>query len=419
MLAIFVFPVFGVFYPPETYFAPQDFSIDGAVRDIGFPFGRYFTMVVILWIISFSLQHQKLMIRALKRAWLPIVFVVWMVCTAVFTDDFSGSFNRGMRTLVIVVFVAYLVERYSTPQILRLSLIGGTILILASIFAAIALPQYGVTILIGYEGAWRGATTHKNALGGAMATLVLQAYFGARIGALKPLTCLAIGMLAFAVLIMSKSGTALLILVIGMILYMFMQFIMRIRSSSAKMIVISFMLAFIFMLVPLQQYLDEILVLAGRDPTLTGRTEIWSEVWSLIQARPWTGYGNNFWAIDGNLRNEIWITLQWAAPHAHNTFLDIWFQTGIIGICLFAFIIIMSFYQTIRLLFSKHSPYELIWPIIIFTTLIRGFTETQLVEPGSGSWFAFALAMTALAKRLEPEPLQNNNAPIRQSRATL
>lgn len=400
VLIILTFAIFGVFYPPESYFAPQDFTIEGATRDIGFPFARYFNVLIIIWLFIFTHGHQKLMVRALLRAWLPIMFVAWMICTAFLTADPVGSFNRGVRTMIMVVLAAYLVERFTTAQILRLLIIAGSVLMVASIFAALVLPQYGLTALIGYEGAWRGATTHKNALGGAMAALVLQTYIAVRGRAIKPRAGILIGIFALIVMIMTKSGSSVFALTITFTLYMLFQFIMRIRSKSAKLIVIFFVISLMPLLLLLQGYLDEILILVGRDPTLTGRTEIWTLVWELIQANPWTGYGNNFWATESPLRASIWLTLQWAAPHAHNMFLDIWFQTGVIGISVFTVTIVVGLYRASLILFSKQSRLELIWPIIIYTTLFRGITETAMVEPAAGAWFSLTLALTSLSKGL-------------------
>lgn len=82
----------------------------------------------------------------------------------------------------------------------------------------------------------------------------------------------------------------------------------------------------------LHSQLDVILRLLGRDPSLTGRADVWESVSALAEAKPLFGQGHVFWAIDSAERDAIWTELGWAAPHAHNMFLDIKLQLGLIGV---------------------------------------------------------------------------------------
>lgn len=410
VLIILAFPVWGTFYPPESYFVAQNFSIEAAEgREIGFPFGRYANIFIIIWLFGAAAVHQRQMIKAVRGAWLPILFTMWMMCTSTFTVDWAASFNRGMRTVVIVVFAAYCVERFTPKQILRLLTLSGSILIFSSIIAVFVLPEYGLTNLTGYEGAWRGAATHKNKLGTSASTLIFLTIFSIRSRAIgKNFGCIIL-LLSSIVLIKSNSASSIILLISAISAYILFSFINRIKQESGKIIVFASILFSISVIYLAQDIFLSLMELTGRDPTLTGRTDIWAITWELIKHNPIWGYGNNFWTTDSPLREQIWIRLNWASPHAHNTYLDIWFQTGLIGVGLFTCILVMLIMKTMALVFSKRSTFNLLWPALLISMLIRGLTETQFVEPGSGSWFWLTIGIASVNKYLETRTNSKDN----------
>ncbi len=74
--------------------------------------------------------------------------------------------------------------------------------------------------------------------------------------------------------------------------------------------------------------------LAGRDTTLTGRTEIWARVWTGVEQYPLLGHGfGAFWHPDGDpLARNIRLAMHYEVPHAHNGLLDVAVDLGAIGV---------------------------------------------------------------------------------------
>ncbi len=85
----------------------------------------------------------------------------------------------------------------------------------------------------------------------------------------------------------------------------------------------------------------QLLALLGKDPDLTGRLDIWATVIDLAQQRPVFGWG---WV-------SHWVP--WVAPfdtlvtrngvlqlHAHNAWIDVWFQLGVIGLLVFGALVL-------------------------------------------------------------------------------
>jgi exopolysaccharide production protein ExoQ len=79
----------------------------------------------------------------------------------------------------------------------------------------------------------------------------------------------------------------------------------------------------------------------GRDPTLTGRTEIWNVVLGLT-GNSWIGTGyESFWL--GARLERIWSLYWWHPRQAHNGYIEIFLNLGWVGVTLLAFLLIMGY----------------------------------------------------------------------------
>ncbi len=95
------------------------------------------------------------------------------------------------------------------------------------------------------------------------------------------------------------------------------------------------------LIIPVAAFSDSILELLGKDPTLTGRTEIWAYVISDIQMKPllgW-GYGSFFGAIIRQ-PEEISDAVHWVVPQAHNGLLEMLLEIGLVGLTLYVALLV-------------------------------------------------------------------------------
>jgi exopolysaccharide production protein ExoQ len=125
--------------------------------------------------------------------------------------------------------------------------------------------------------------------------------------------------------------------------------------------------------------------LIGRDPTLTGRTEIWSMVLAL-QGNPMFGVGYQaFWLGD---RLTAIISRTRFLNESHNGYLETYLNLGFVGVVLIAFIIVFS-YRTIRrrLALSAHlGSFSLaLWVVMLF------YNMTEAAFGASLLWWVFLL----------------------------
>jgi O-antigen ligase len=202
----------------------------------------------------------------------------------------------------------------------------------------LTLPSIGRETAAEFAGSMRGVYAQKNTLGSA-ATLAVTCYLYEFIAATRyrnrALLAIAflIGCEAFA-----QAATATLISAITI----FYAIYYRHRMDGRFRIVLIFLGLSFFSVLATFLVIDADLVFGaiGRDSSLSGRTPLWIYSTQAAMARPFFGYGfSSFWVADSRTTQWIWAMLGgWKAPGAHNGYLDIVLQLGIVGLGLYLFI---------------------------------------------------------------------------------
>ena len=145
----------------------------------------------------------------------------------------------------------------------------------------------------------------------------------------------------------------------------------------------------------------------GKSETLTGRIGIWEAVIGLAQQRPIVGWGWVSW----------WSP--WAAPfdhlirrggvqvlHAHNAWLDIWLQLGVLGLVVFGALVVSTWYRSwqiandrVRVSVSGEGSYSWVsmLPLLVLTAqLVQSLAESRLIIEGG---LMLLVAFAVLTKR--------------------
>ena len=156
---------------------------------------------------------------------------------------------------------------------------------------------------------------------------------------------------------------------------------------------------------------ERLLALVGKSPDLTHRTDIWAEVIALAQQRPAFGWG---WV-------SYWFP--WVAPfdtlasnsgvrqlHAHNAWLDIWFQLGVAGLIVFGALVLSAtvrawIYATSRPIGTSRLPgpfpVETLLPLLVMVALlVQSIAESRLII----EYGIVLLVIVAIRTKREPSP---------------
>ena len=143
----------------------------------------------------------------------------------------------------------------------------------------------------------------------------------------------------------------------------------------------------------------------GRDPTLTGRTELWGEVLS-VAGNPLIGTGfESFW--QGSRLEKLWSIHWWHPNQAHNGYLELFLNLGWIGLVLLAVIIFTGYRRAIRGI-THHDETAGLRLAFVVVAVIYSFTEAgfRLMSP---AWIGLMLA-SAFVPALSSEAIASSAA---------
>jgi len=137
---------------------------------------------------------------------------------------------------------------------------------------------------------------------------------------------------------------------------------------------------------------------------MTGRSGIWKIVLKMIGQHPWTGLGWISNWVPGVKPFEGLVVID-RVPYyqAHNAYLDVWMQIGLVGLLLLLTLIVITFVKAWRLA-VRHTSALYLWPVLSFVgLLVWSATESRmLIEIGWVLLVLFAVKVWEPEETLEP-----------------
>jgi len=230
-------------------------------------------------------------------------------------------------------------------------------------------------------------------LGRAAALVLLLCFIAIKTNIMRWRAALiiAMGFAAVACLVLAQSRTSVAALVgaIGAVLVL-----QRPRRLLIAGIIV-FASSLLLMLIDLNPAeLAALLARSGRTAdvvTLTGRTAIWSFVWGEIEKAPLLGYGySSTRYLIPLLYKTFW---GWTAAHAHNMWLQTWFVSGVVGVCLLFLVLTAQF----RYYLKTRDIASLALLALVFVT---GLTEAGHLD-GAPSILTTLWAVFLVGRRIE------------------
>lgn len=348
-----------------------------------------------LYLVSFLalLPEKQRILQLVRKEKYLALFLFWSLATVFWSDFGFVSFKRWAQSLgMVVVFSAALLHREPGRKILDDLKAVLLLYVPLSILAVLLVP--GATEP-GYT-AWRGLTSQKNTLGqvSLASLIVFTLSWREDVSWNRVATCLC-WCLSLALLIGSKSTTSFL--AAGVLLFL----AMALRAEKtllrpvagrllSSMIVLAFFL-FPFLLLYLEPtVLTSIVDVFGKDMTFTSRVDIWENVFDDAKRHLFIGCGFDGYWVAGNSRLDLlYKDLPWVFNQAHMGYLDILNETGVVGLFLFA--LMMMHYLKDLLMQEKEEP----WKWFVFAALIINLQESTLFRLHLVNGALFTLAYLA------------------------
>ncbi len=329
-----------------------------------------------------------------------VLFFTYCVISAMWSDYPFVSFKRWTKALGnITMVLVVLTDPAPRAALKRLLSRTGFVLIPVSVLLIKYYPGLGR----GYsrwtwEPFFTGAATEKNALGAICLIFGLGALWRVieafrdttatnRLGSLAA-NGIVVAMTLW-LFIMADSATSLACFALGGVLMTLQSGAKgptRVHVTVGAMICVA-VVGYVF-----QDAYASMVQALGRDTTLTGRTDIWSDLFAM-DLNPWVGTGfETFWL--GPRAEFFWNKYYFHPNQAHNGYIETYINLGWLGVGFLA-LMIVSGYRHIAAVFRWNTGEGTIRLAFFTIALIYSMTEAafKVMHP---VWIAFLLAATAV-----------------------
>jgi len=356
----------------------------GGGVEAGSPLDRaFFSALLVLGVIIALTREVNWSIVLRENA--PLVILMGYMLLSIIWSDFPYiSFKRWTRALTAVV-MAIVVFTERNPTEAMQSLLRRTVyaLIPFSILVIKYFPAYGVQYHWSGEQMWIGVTAQKNSLGRLCITAIfflvwtlVRRWKGRDVAVAKYQTYTEVFLLGLTLYLLkgADSATAIASLVIGLSAYIGLWLMerhgMRLPASGLTIAIISILALGVITPILGGSTLAHTASLLGRDETLTGRTDIWAGLLSLVSRAPFLGSGfEAFWTREMLATQRI--------GEAHNGYLEVLLHLGVIGLLLTAMFLI-SCGRKAQMMLSYDFDWGSLCICILLMALTHNITESSI-----------------------------------------
>jgi O-antigen ligase len=320
----------------------------------GSPIDRYFYTVLTIAGLRVLMRRRFDWGAAFRRNPWATALVVYMAASILWSHYPYVSFKRYIKIIGSVV-MAFVVLSHERPLQAMCTVLRRCLYI--HLPMSIICIKYFRSIGVGFDfgGAtewWNGIATTKNTLGQVLMLGVIYFFWEVRRHwALYKWKNLHFAYLAMAVLLLKGSPestismTSASVTLFGLLIFLRMQ-ALRERPASVRPFVLSvfFGLAAVVIMIAVHSVsmftpdsiFGHVITAIGKDITMTGRTDIWHDVYAAASGNPLLGVGfGGFWI--GREVNIPWnANMTWVLNQAHNGYIETYLQLGLIGVFLLA-----------------------------------------------------------------------------------
>jgi exopolysaccharide production protein ExoQ len=360
-----------------------------ALQDVRNPFNTAGIVIsaVAMGIFCFPWIRQIGFLASYNKASLLFMLMVLMSVTWSIHPDLT--IRRGVGYVLTMLIAAYLTLRFEVVDRMKVLSAASAIAAVSSVAFVAALPEYGIMQDGDLAGAWRGVFAHKNHFGPVMAVAVFVELFLLVAGRGRPRWRFASLSTYFALVVLSHSDTALLLslaYVAGAGVYLLWQRD-RLMGVGISIAIVSFLCAAVIVVRNDPTFALGVL---GRDTTLTGRTELWQAINTLIEQRPVLGWGYRamFQANDASTA-VIERVADWGAGSSHNAFLEITLELGLVGAGLMLVIIVTGLRRGLQCCIAGILPLGWFSLLFFVGAILAGQTIETLGENQLIEWLVF------------------------------
>jgi exopolysaccharide production protein ExoQ len=347
----------------------------------------------VAWI---CIKFGSLLLRTLRGNLALLLLLIWAGLSVGWSQDRLHTFSEAGTLVATTLIVIWMAQTIDWQSQLKIILWAGAISGILSVVFALGLPGRGIDYEHG--GAWQGIFFSKNHLGRMMLFFLTPAFYF-RAGQNQTLLNRAFRYsyiaLCLGLIGMSRSKTAIPVAAIYLVFTAAMFLSRRLRAMDRKFLILALAVLFSVSALLILPNLTALVREMGGDPTLTGRTVIWSQLLISIWKHPWTGYGYGaFWGAGEGWAAfmRIYGAMHFTAAYAHSGYIDVLLQLGVVGLALVLAMLAKATYTGLRELGGNQSGRVEWCCAIVFVSVIYNVDEVTYVGAKGLPWIVLLLA---------------------------
>lgn len=348
-----------------------------------------------------------------------LVYIGLAVASIAWSNDPGVTIRRLVRTATFLLdamslaLVGWNATRFqSTVRTILVIILGGSI-IFGLLEPKLAIEQSTSSELV---GAWRGLTTHKNALGSLAATGVVLWAHAWLSKECRWWTVAMGGGVAVACLVLSRSSTSLMA---GACTAFFLVLLLRSPRSMRRYlpyvvglfvcILLIYGLAVLHLVPGSNLVLSPITMITGKDQTFSNRADIWAILTNHIALHPFAGSGfGAYWvgAVPNSPSYEMLARLGYYPAEGHNGYLDVINDLGALGGFALLGYVIAYVRQALRI-FAVARTQGALYLAILFQQLMGNLSESHWFNAMSVDFVFVTITTVCMARTavdLQPRP---------------
>lgn len=389
---LYIFLLF-IFIGTKPYFLDNEIDVTGDTDPVRYIFIIFLLSYIFLFLCT---SFRSVLPSDFLRKIYPFLFLyAFILFTLPFAYSVPFAFKRTMVLLIITFFLLAISFVLSYSDIIATIRRVLLIVLAVNIFSYLILPS----ISYDHENLFKGIHVHKNSAGAVFALSFLIFLYTCKNIYVKTICCT----ILFFFLIQSGSKTSLALSVLCIALV----FSLNQIKHFGKVFFSAFFSVNMLVLFVIISYfgIDSVFFAIGDaygDRSFTGRSIIWEYVYEKVFERPFIGWGyGSFWGL-GNDSPSLFDGGDFLQlfGQAHNGYLDMSVQIGIIGLglCLYAHLFFLKFMLK-NITKVKDKEFDFLFTFAIFFFL-HNLLESTIMQPFSVLWpVLFLLSISYLNGR--------------------
>lgn len=371
-----------------------------------------FALQIVFMFMSSADQLMDVKLVDLKKEYFSIylmLIVVWGTSMLV-THDFSSQFIACLRYSVTAMFALWVISWYDVKHILTFTYWAQSMIVLFTLMYMLLFPGDAYETIDGARSL-RGILVSKNACGAELAfgltmqVALLRTYWDEN---QQPSPFFYLILVCQLMLLALTRAFGSLISGGIPILYVILSrgFKGWLRRLPIGVIYILGSVGFLLFALNMIDLAAPLLEALGKDTTLTGRIPMWEQhISNILTSHTFTGFGfGMFW------ENESAVAAYHAAfdrnsfagsmtSGAHNEIIELWLDSGLIGLAAYFFMIFASF----RKIRKMKEPVYLFCVTVMMGLFIKGLTERVHSTASYWTLYTFLSCGLALKSRAEQQ----------------